>query len=133
MRFKTINPPELGAPRGYANGVLAPAGGRLLCIAGQIGWDAQHRLVAQDFSGQFEQALRNVTAVVQAAGGSPDHLLRLTIYVTDKREYTRELKAVGLAYRRVMGKHYPAMSLLEVKTLLEPGAKVEIEGTAVIP
>ena len=127
-----INPVELGAPRGYSNGMLAPAGGRLLFVAGQIGWTSEQRLVGEGFVDQFRQALSNVAAVVGAAGGRPEDLARLTIYVTDKSLYLRELTQVGEAYRAVMGKHFPAMALVEVKSLLEPAALVEIEGTAVL-
>jgi enamine deaminase RidA (YjgF/YER057c/UK114 family) len=128
-----INPQELGAPRGYANGMLGPVGGRLLCIAGQIAWDGEQRLVAEDFAGQFAQALANVVTVVRTAGGEPHHLAQLTLYVTDKDEYLATLPAVGAAYRRLMGKHFPTMALVEVKGLLEPGAKVEIQGLAILP
>ncbi len=128
-----INPASLGAPRGYSNGMLAPAGGRLLFVAGQIGWDADQRFVSPDFVPQFERALENAVAVVQAAGGTAADIGRLTLYVVSREEYTRDLAAVGAAYRRVMGRHFPAMALLEVKALLEPDARVEIEATAVIP
>ena len=128
-----INPEELGAPRGYSHGILTPPGSRLLFIAGQVGWDAEQRLVSDDFLGQFDQALTNVVAVVQAAGGDARHIARLTIYVLDKQQYLEDLRGVGEAYRRVMGRHFPAMALVEVRGLVEPGAKVEIEGTAAIP
>jgi len=128
-----INPEALGAPRGFSHGMLAPAGGRLLCISGQIAWDGERRLVAADFAGQFGRALDNVVAVVRAAGGGPEHVMRLTVYVTDRQQYLGDLAAVGEAYRRVMGRRYPAMALVEVAGLLEPGALVEIEGTAVVP
>ena len=128
-----INPRALGSPRGYSNGILVPAGGRLLFVAGQVGWDGEQRLVGEGFTEQFERALANVVAVVAAAGGRPQHLARLTIYVADRNEYLAELPVIGQAYRRVMGRHFPAMSLVEVQALLEPGAKVEIEGTAVLP
>jgi enamine deaminase RidA (YjgF/YER057c/UK114 family) len=131
--LQPVRPQELGAPRGYSHGMLAPAGGRLLFVAGQIGWDGEEKLVATDFPGQFAQALANAVAVVRAAGGEPGHVARLTIYVTDRRQYLDDLPAVGAAYRRVMGRHYPAMALLEVQGLLEPGALVEIEATAVLP
>ena len=132
LRAVPINPEELGAPSGYSNGMLAPAGGRLLFVAGQIGWDRERRL-AQLFAEQFEQALSNVATVVRAAGGAVEDLCRLTVYVVDKREYLADLRAVGQAYRRVMGRHYPAMALLEVRALVEDAARVEIEGTAVLP
>jgi enamine deaminase RidA (YjgF/YER057c/UK114 family) len=133
MPIETIHPDGWTPPRGYANGILAPAGVRLLFVAGQIAWDAEQRLVGRgDFAAQFRQALANVVAVVRAAGGEPEHLVRLTIYVTDKRAYLAGLKQVGAAYREVVGAHYPAMALVQVADLLEEGALVEIEGTAAI-
>ncbi len=132
-RLEIVNPEELGAPSGYSHGVLAPAGGRLLFVAGQIGWDRDGRLVGPGFTAQFERALGNVLAVVESAGGGPADLARLTIYVADREEYRAALADVGRAYRRLMGRHYPAMALVEVQALLEPGARVEIEGTAVLP
>jgi enamine deaminase RidA (YjgF/YER057c/UK114 family) len=113
--------------------MLGPAGGRILFVAGQVGWDGEQKLVGPGFVEQFERALANVVTVVRAAGGGPESLGRLTLYVVDKEEYRRQLGAVGEAYRRVMGRHYPAMALVEVAGLLEPGAKVEIEGTGVVP
>ena len=133
MTMRSINPTELGAPKGYSNGMLAPAGGRLLFVAGQIGWDGEQRLASGELAPQFARALENVLVVVREAGGLPEHVARLTIYVTDHQEYVREAKAVGAGYRALMGKHYPAMALVEVKALLMPGAKVEIEATAVVP
>lgn len=130
--MRLINPAELGASSGYSNGVLAPANARILFVAGQIGWDRDHRLVASDFIAQFEQALLNVLAVVEEAGGTSEDVARLTIYVTDKEEYLQDLETLGHAYRRIMGHHYPAMALVEVKALLESGARVEIEATAAI-
>jgi enamine deaminase RidA (YjgF/YER057c/UK114 family) len=127
-----VNPAGMAAPRGYSHGVLAPAGARTLFVAGQIGWDGAGRLVGADFVQQFEQALRNILTVVTAAGGGAHDLVRLTVYVTDRAEYSARLAPVGEAYRRVMGRHYPAMALVEVKGLVEPGAKVEIEATAAI-
>ena len=133
MSFEIVNPESWAAPKGYANGIVAPAGGRTIFIAGQVGWDADQKLVGDDFLSQFRQALENVVAVLRAAGGDPEPLARLTIYVTDKREYLEALREIGQAWRDVMGKHFPAMALVEVKALLEPGAKVEIEGTGVLP
>jgi enamine deaminase RidA (YjgF/YER057c/UK114 family) len=130
--LEPINPPELGVPQGYSNGLLAPAGGRLLFIAGQIAWDQQQKLVGEDFPTQFGQALSNVVTVVTAAGGRPTDLAQLTIYVTDRQEYLGNLKAVGAAYRQIMGRHYPTMALVEIRALLEPGARVEIQGMAVL-
>ncbi len=131
--LQPVNPESLGRPRGYSNGMLAPAGGRLLFVAGQIAWDSAQRLVGPGFVEQFAQALANVLAVVREAGGGAEHLARLTVYVTDRREYLADLPAVGAAYRGVLGRHFPAMALVEVQGLLEPGAKVEIEATAVLP
>jgi enamine deaminase RidA (YjgF/YER057c/UK114 family) len=131
--MKFINPESLGRPRGYANGVLAEAGGRLLFVAGQIAWDENQRLVGEDFVEQFARALENVVTVVRAAGGEPGQIARLTVYVTDKREYSARAGEIGARWRALMGRHFPAMALVEVKSLLEDGAKVEIEATAVIP
>jgi len=132
MTFKLINPTSLGTPRGFSNGVLAESGGRLLFVAGQIGWDENQIFVSPDFVPQFDRALGNVLAVVTEAGGTADHIARIVIYVTDKSEYIRSLKAVGDSYRARMGRHFPAMALVEVKSLLEDAAKVEIEAIAVL-
>jgi NAD(P)-dependent dehydrogenase (short-subunit alcohol dehydrogenase family) len=131
-RFAVINPEELGAPRGWSNGMLAPAGGRTLFIAGQTARDAGGRIIAADFVSQFDQALGNVLTVLRAAGGEPAHLGRFTIYVTDIASYRASLKPLGEAYRRRMGTHYPAMALVEVRSLVDPQAVVEIEATAVL-
>jgi len=128
-----IQPESLAAARGYSNGLLFPAGGRLLFVAGQIGWDRDERLVSPEIAPQFEQALRNVVDVVRAAGGGPEHIGRFTIYVTDKARYTAARKEIGAAYRALMGRAYPAMALVQVADLLEEGALVEIEATAVLP
>jgi enamine deaminase RidA (YjgF/YER057c/UK114 family) len=130
--MKIINPEALSQPIGYNNGLLFN-GGSLLFIAGQIGWDKERRIVSDDFADQFAQALENVLAVVREAGGSPDNIARLLIFVTDKDEYASRLRDVGSAYRQMMGKHFPAMTLVEVSSLLERLAKVEIEALAVIP
>ena len=132
MKMTIINPDALGQPRGYSNGILIE-GGSLLFIAGQIGWDRDSRIVSDDFADQFAQALGNVLAVVREAGGNPENIGRLLIFVTDKAEYTARLRDIGSAYRQLMGKHFPAMTLVEVSSLLEPLAKVEIEALAVIP
>ncbi len=133
MSHVKINPESLGAPKGYSNGVLTPAGGRVLFVAGQVAWNEEQRVVSDDFALQFGQALKNVVTVVTAAGGGPEHLARMTIFVTSKDEYVAAAKAIGAAYRALMGRHYPAMTLVEIKALLEEGAKVEIEATAVLP
>jgi len=132
MSFSIINPDSLGAPRGYANGVLAEAGGRFLFIAGQVAWDTQQQIVSDDLIEQFDQALRNVVTVVLAAGGEPNQVARLIIYVTDKAEYRERMKEIGKRYRAHMGTHFPAMVLVEVKSLLEDRAQIEIEGIAVL-
>jgi enamine deaminase RidA (YjgF/YER057c/UK114 family) len=132
MSFKLINPEALGAPKGYSNGLLAD-GGKLLFIAGQIAWDQDQQIVSEDFVEQFDKALANVIAVVRAGGGEPNNLARLVIYVTNKIEYRERTKEVGERYRKHMGKHFPAMVLVQVAGLLDDRAKVEIEGMAVIP
>lgn len=130
MSFTFINPESLGAPRGYSNGVLADTGDRLLFIAGQIAWDQNQQIGSDDLVEQFDRALANVITVVNEAGGAPDRIVRLILYVTDKNEYRDRLKEIGERYRARMGKHFPAMVLVEVKGLLEDRAKIEIEATA---
>lgn len=132
MSLKSINPESLGAPRGYSNGVLTDAGGRLLFVAGQVGWDERQTITSDNFVEQFDRALANVVAVVTAAGGAADQIARLVIYVTNKQEYTDSLREIGKSYRARMGKHFPAMALVEVKGLLDDKAKVEIEAVAVL-
>lgn len=133
MKIVPINPAALGAPKGYSNGMLVQGDCDLLFVAGQIGWDAEQHLVSPHFAAQFDRALENVLAVVKQAKGNPEHVVRFTMYVTDKHEYKNALRDVGAAYRARMGRHYPAMALVEVKDLLERGAKIEIEATAAIP
>ena len=132
MRFTSINPESLGAPRGYSNGLLVESGGRLLFIAGQIAWNKDQAIVSADFVEQFDRALENVITVVNSAGGKASDIARLVIYVTSKSEYRQQTKAVGERYRKHMGKHFPAMVLVEIKSLLDDAAKVEIEGIAVL-
>ena len=132
MAFKFINPESMGPPSGFSNGVQTEAGAKLLFVAGQIAWDAEQRIVSDDFVEQFDRALANVVAVVEAAGGSAAQIARLTIYVTSKEEYRRRTREVGERYRARMGKHFPAMALVEVKGLLDDQAKVEIEGIAAL-
>ena len=129
--MQIVQPQGWAAPKGYANGVVAT--GRQLFIAGQIGWNAQGRFDTDDFVAQVEQTLKNVVEVLQAAGGWPEHIVRLNWYITDKAEYVENQRAIGEAYRRVIGRNFPAMTLLVVAGLLEPRAKVEIEATAVLP
>lgn len=129
--FEVVHPKDWAAPKGYANGIAAE--GRQVFIAGQIGWDKDAKLVSDDFVAQVEQALSNIVEVLAAAGGEPRHLVRINWYVTDKAAYVARQAEIGAAYRRVVGRHFPAMTLLVVAGLLEEGAKVEIEATAVIP
>lgn len=129
--FEFLQPKNWMLPKGYSNGVAAE--GRQVFIAGQIGWNERCQLVSDDFVGQAERALSNIVAVLAEAGGEPRHLTRLTWFVTDKATYVARQKEIGEAYRRVIGRHFPAMSLIVVAGLLESDAKVEIEGTAVIP
>jgi enamine deaminase RidA (YjgF/YER057c/UK114 family) len=127
---ETIQPKHWAAPKGYANGVVAT--GRQLFIAGQIGWNAQGQFESDDFVAQVEQALKNIVDVLTAAAGKPSDLVRINWYVTDKAEYVARQREIGEAYRRVLGRNFPAMTLLVVAGLLEPRAKVEIEATAVL-
>jgi NAD(P)-dependent dehydrogenase (short-subunit alcohol dehydrogenase family)/enamine deaminase RidA (YjgF/YER057c/UK114 family) len=131
-RLAIINPEELGAPRGWNNGILAAAGARTLFIAGQTARDGSGRVAAADFVSQFDRALGNVLTVLRAAGGEPGHIGRFTIYVTDMAQYRASLKAIGEVYRRRMGTHFPAMALVEVTSLVDEQAVVEIEATAVL-
>lgn len=132
MTFKFINPEELGAPSGFSHGVLTDRGPRLLFIAGQIAWDKKQTIISDDFVEQFDRALANVIAVVVEAGASAEQIARLIIYVTDKQEYRQRTREVGERYRAHMGKHFPAIVLVEVKSLLDDRAKVEIEGIATV-
>jgi enamine deaminase RidA (YjgF/YER057c/UK114 family) len=126
-----LHPRQWRRGKGYANGVAAE--GRMVFVAGQVGWNAEQRFESHDFVAQTRQALHNIVAVLAEAGARPEHVTRLTWYVTDKRDYLSRLAEVGEAYRGVMGQHFPAMTLVEVSALLEDGAKVEIEATAVVP
>ena len=128
--FTILQPAGWAAPKGYANGIAAT--GQQVYVAGQIGWNAQCKFESDDFVAQVEQALRNITAVLAEAGAGPQHMTRMTWYILDKREYLARAREVGEAYRRVIGKHFPAMTLVVVAGLLEDRAKVEIEVTAVV-
>jgi len=127
-----VQPLGWARPRGYAHGILAE--GRILFIAGQVGWDPRNSKprLPKTFAAQFDQALSNVLAVLRTAGGTPENLARVTLYVTDRDEYDEARGALGDSWRHRVGRHYPAMTLIVVKDLLEPGAKVEIEATAVL-
>jgi enamine deaminase RidA (YjgF/YER057c/UK114 family) len=129
---RTLNPKSWAKPKGYANGIAAR--GTLVFVAGQIGWNgATAAFETDDFVGQAKQALANIVAVLAEAKAKPEHIVRLTWYVTDKQEYMSSLPAMGKAYREVIGRHYPTMALVEVRALVEDRAKVEIEATAVVP
>ena len=129
--MRLLQPPGWAPPRGYSNGVAAR--GTLVFVAGQIGWDARQKLVSNELAPQVAQALANVAAVLAEAGARPAHVARMTWYVTDKRAYRAAEREIGRAYRAVFGAHFPAMTLVEVADLLEDGALVEIEATAVVP
>jgi enamine deaminase RidA (YjgF/YER057c/UK114 family) len=129
--MQTLQPKGWKRPKGYANGIAAE--GRMIFVAGQVGWDAEERIVGCGFAAQAEQALSNIVAVLAEGGARPEHLVRLTWFVTDKAEYLASQVAIGEAYRRVIGRHFPAMSVIEIKGLYEDGAKLEIEATAVVP
>jgi enamine deaminase RidA (YjgF/YER057c/UK114 family) len=126
-----LQPPDWARARGYSNGLVMS--GRLVFIAGQIGWDAQQQFHSDDFADQTQQALQNILAVLAEAGGKPEHIARLTWFVVDKQEYLASTKKLSKVYRELMGNHYPVMSVVQVTALMEDAAKVEIEATAVIP
>jgi enamine deaminase RidA (YjgF/YER057c/UK114 family) len=129
--MQILQPPGWARAKGFSNGIAAT--GKLVFIAGQIGWTGEGKWQARDFAGQFRQALENVIEVLKQANGKPEHLVRLTWYVLDKHEYLSALKEVGAAYRELMGRHYPTMAVVQVGGLVEPEARLEIEATAVIP
>jgi enamine deaminase RidA (YjgF/YER057c/UK114 family) len=130
---RTLQPPGWPRPRGYANGVAADAGGTLVFVAGQIGWDETGAFPDADLTGQVRRTLTNVLAVLAEAGGRPEHIARLTWYVTDRAEYLASARDIGAVYRELMGGHYPAMAVVQVAALIESQAKVEMEATAVVP
>ena len=129
--MKMLLPPGWPDPKGYNEGVLAK--GQIIFVAGQIGWDTNHHIVSSDFAAQVKQALRNIVQILAEGGAEPNTITRMTWYVKDKREYLGSLKEVGIAYREIIGSHYPAMTLVQVADLLEEEAKVEIEATAMLP
>lgn len=131
MSLEILHPKNWKPARGYANGVAAS--GRMVFTGGLVGWNADQEFETDDFVGQVEAALRNIVAVLACAGAGPEHLVRLTWYVTDKREYLDNLKGLGSVYKAVIGRYFPAMALVQVVALVEDRAKVEIEATAVIP
>ena len=129
--FEFLHPAHWKKAKGFANGIAAE--GRTVFLAGQIGWNAQQHFDSMDFVAQVRQALENIAALIAEAGGKPEHITRLTWYVTSKQEYLSRLADLGAAYRSVMGKHFPTMTLVQVVALVEDQAKVEIEATAVVP
>ena len=129
--MRILQPPGWPRPRGYANGVAAE--GTLVFVAGQIGWDASQTIVSDDLVDQLRQTLENTLAVLREAGAGPEHVVRMTWYLTDRREYLARARELGETYRALMGHRYPAMAVVEVKALIEDRAKLEIETTAVVP
>lgn len=133
MPLELVNPAGWKQPKGYSNAVVAPPGAKLVFLAGQVAWDENERLVGPgSFEKQFEQALSNVVTALRAAGGEPQHLASLTIFVVDTQEYVAAAKELGAIWKRIVGRHYPAMALVQVAALLEAGARVEIQGIAAI-
>ena len=131
MRMQILQPPGWARAKGFSNGIACK--GKLVFIAGQIGWTGQAKWEARDFAGQFRQALFNIIEILKEANGKPEHIVRLTWYVLDKHEYSNALKEVGVAYRELMGRHYPTMAVVQVGGLVENEARLEIEATAVVP
>ena len=129
--IQLLQPPGWAPPKGYANGVAAR--GTMVFVGGQVGWDAQQQFVSDDFIEQAGQALRNIAAILREGGARPEHMVRMTWYVTDRDEYNRRLGELGPVYRDVMGRNFPAMTCVQVAALVEARAKVEIEVTAVVP
>ena len=129
--MRTLQPADWAPPKGYANGIAAR--GTMIFVGGQIGWNGQQQLESDDFVMQARQALRNVLVILAEAGAGPEHITRMNWYVTDKREYVASYRALGAAYREVIGRHFPAMTAVQVTALIEDRAKVEIEVTAVVP
>jgi enamine deaminase RidA (YjgF/YER057c/UK114 family) len=131
MTIETLQPKEWPRPKGYANGIAAR--GRMIFVSGQVGWDGQGQFVSDVLCDQVKQALRNIVRVLEEAEADPSHVVRLTWFVLSRDAYLREVREIGAAYREVMGKHFPAMSVVEVRGLVEQRALVEIEATAMIP
>jgi enamine deaminase RidA (YjgF/YER057c/UK114 family) len=129
--MKTLQPAHWPRPRGYANGIVAA--GRTVFVSGMVGWDARGKMVCQDFVGQARQALRNIVEVLSQANAKPEHLVRMNWYVIDKNEYVSAYKQLGVVYREIIGRHYPAMTAVQVVSLIEDAARVEIEAIAVVP
>lgn len=130
--MQMLQPPGWAKPRGYSNGI-AVRGGKTVYLAGQVGWTGDGVFAEKSFGGQFRQALANIVAVLAEAGGRPEHIVRMTWYVVDRAEYFRALGEIGAAYRELIGRHYPVMTVIEVRGLVEAEARLEIEATAVVP
>jgi len=126
-----LQPPGWVRPRGYSNGIVAR--GRTVCVSGMIGWDAQAQFHTSDFAGQTRQALQNIVEVLAEAGARPEHIVRMTWYVLDKKEYVAAYPEIGVAYREIIGRHFPTMTAVQVAGLIEDQARVEIEVTAIVP
>ena len=129
--MQILQPPGWARPRGFSNGIAAS--GRLVFVAGQVGWTGEGTWESRDFAGQFRQTLKNILSVLKEANGRPEHIVRLTWYVVDRQEYLDSLKSIGEAYRELMGRHYPTMAVVQVSGLVEKEARLEIEATAVVP
>ena len=129
--MEILQPPEWMKPRGYSNGIAAS--GRMVCVSGMIGWDAQGQFHSDDFAEQTRQALQNIVDVLAQANAKPEHIVRMTWYVVDKKEYVAAYKEIGVIYRELIGKHYPCMTAVQVAGLIEDRARVEIEVTAMVP
>lgn len=129
--MKILQPPGWAQPRGYSNGIAAE--GTIVFVAGQIGWDAEQRFRSEELAGQTAQALRNTLAVLAEAGAGPEHVAKMTWYITSRQEYLESVREIGTTWRELMGRHYPAMAVVQVPALVEPLAKIEIETTAVLP
>ena len=129
--MQILQPPGFAKPKGYSNGIVAK--GRLVFVAGQVGWNAQEKFETSDFAGQARQALKNIVAILAEAGAGPEHICRMNWYVADAKEYNASLKELGAAYRDVIGRNFPVMTALQVAGFVEAGAKLEIEVTAVLP
>jgi enamine deaminase RidA (YjgF/YER057c/UK114 family) len=129
--MKTLQPANWPRPKGYANGIVAA--GRTVFVSGMVGWDARGKMVCPDFVGQARQALRNIVEILLEAKAKPEHIVRMNWYVIDKSEYVGAYEQLGVVYREIIGKHYPAMTAVQVVSLIEDSARVEIEATAVVP
>lgn len=129
--MQILQPPGWAKPKGYSNGIVAK--GRMVFVSGQVGWNTQEKFDTSDFVGQARQALANIVSILAEAGAKPEHIVRMTWYVSDRREYLASAKALGAVYREVIGRHYPVMTAIQVAGFVEDGAKLEIEVTAVLP